>query len=110
MNVIFHLDEPSKWPIALGNVTNYLAAAAAQGSVGQVELLINGPAVLGATKAGGQPLAPLVAAGVTVAVCANAMKSHTITAAALQPGLTVVAAGVFELALRQHAGYAYIKP
>ncbi|WP_225047060.1 DsrE family protein [Lacticaseibacillus kribbianus] len=110
MNVIFHLDEPAKWPVVTGNIVNYLKAAADQGVSGQVELLINGPAIEGARRGSDQVLAPLLEAGVEVAACANAMASHQIAAANLQPGLTVVPAGVFELARRQHEGYAYIRP
>ncbi|WP_125705467.1 DsrE family protein [Lacticaseibacillus daqingensis] len=110
MDVIFHLDSAAKWPVALSNITNYLAAARAANTPGQVELLINGAPVTDATTTSTIDLAPLIEAGVTVAVCANAMRSHQVTAAQLQRGLTIVPAGVYELALRQHAGFAYIKP
>lgn len=110
MNTIFHIDEPAKWPTVLSNIPNYLQAAKAAGAVGQVELLINGPAVADTKTDSTVDLRPLVESGVTVAVCHNAMNSHGITEAQLQPGLSVVPAGVFELAKRQHEGYAYIKP
>ncbi|MFD1393809.1 DsrE family protein [Lacticaseibacillus jixianensis] len=110
MNTIFHIDESAKWPTVLSNVPNYLAAAKAAGVQGQVELLINGAPVVDAKTGSAIDLAPLVKAGVTVVVCHNAMASHHVAEADLQPGLTVVPAGVFELAKRQHEGYAYIKP
>ncbi|WP_203623160.1 MULTISPECIES: DsrE family protein [unclassified Lacticaseibacillus] len=110
MDTIFHLDEATKWPTVLSNIPNYLAAAKEAGVSGQVELLINGAPVVDATIGSTIDLKPLVAAGVTVAVCHNAMASHHVAEADLQPGLTVVPAGVFELAKRQHEGYAYIKP
>ncbi|KRN25129.1 DsrE family protein [Lacticaseibacillus camelliae] len=110
MNTIFHIDESAKWPTVLSNIANYQAAANAAGLSGKIELLINGAPVVDAKTTSQIDLQPLVAAGVTVAVCRNAMVSHQVNENALQPGLTVVPAGVFELAKRQHEGYAYIKP
>lgn len=110
MDVIFHIDESSKWPVVFGNIKNYLKTAQDQNVSGQVELLINGEPIVQAKAGSDIALSELTALGVEVAVCNNAMRSHAITVAELQPGLTVVPAGVFELAKRQHEGFAYIKP
>lgn len=116
MQVIFHIDEPVKWPMVAGNVKNLLNyyADQQQQSV-RVEVLVNGPAVE-ATAQGSQQaptaVTEILAAGenVTLAVCQNALNGLAIKPERLVAGVTIVPAGVVELAEKQAAGYQYIKP
>ncbi|MFD1430446.1 MULTISPECIES: DsrE family protein [Lacticaseibacillus] len=110
MDVIFHIDEPAKWPVVLSNLHNYITAATDEGVLGEIELLVNGSAITGVTQASSVAFADLQELGVTVAACSNAMRGHAITSGELKPGVLVVPAGVVELVKKQHAGFAYIKP
>ena len=109
MNVIFHIDQSAQWPLLIANVHNYRHWLQEQGEAATIEVLINGPAVLDAKLGSDIDLAPLIVDSL-IAVCANSLRGHDLTASDLQPGLVVVPSGVIELAQRQHNGFAYIKP
>ena len=109
MDVIFHIDEPSKWPVLLSNVQHYQAWLQAQSDNSSVEILINGEAVTQATSDSDIDLC-LLARNVDIAVCANSLRQRNITQNQLQGGLVVVPSGVVELVKRQRNGFAYIKP
>lgn len=110
--VIFHVDEAASLPLALGNAANLRAYYEAQGQPCVAELLVNGPAVTALTPAdgGAAALEKAMAEGLAVAACANALRVNGLAPSALLPGITVVPAGVVELAERQAQGWAYIKP
>jgi intracellular sulfur oxidation DsrE/DsrF family protein len=40
----------------------------------------------------------------------NALKANDIKSSSLLPFITIVPAGVVEIAMKQQAGYSYIKP
>ena len=109
MDVIFHIDDPSKWPVLLSNVQHYQEWLQAQSDNSSVEILINGEAVTQATSDSDIDLC-LLARNVDIAVCANSLRQRNIAQDQLQGGLVVVPSGVVELVKRQHAGFAYIKP
>lgn len=109
MDVIFHIDEPSKWPVLLSNVQHYQEWLQAQSDNSSLEILINGGAVAQAVGDSDIDLC-LLARDVNISVCANSMRQRDITKEQLQGGLTVVPSGVVELVKRQHEGFAYIKP
>lgn len=113
MKAIFHIDDPARWPLALGNAENLLAYCRERGMECVIELLANGPAVAAYQPAGelAQRMAALAAQPHTeFTACANALRAAGLSPAQLPPFVTVVPAGVAELAERQAAGYAYIKP
>lgn len=109
MDVIFHIDEPSKWPVLLSNVQHYQEWLQAESNNSSIEILVNGEAVSQATDQSDVDLC-LLARDVNIAVCANSLRQRHLTQDQLQGGLTVVPSGVVELVKRQHAGFAYIKP
>lgn len=108
--VVFHLSDLEKWPVALANVKNLIAASQEI----QVEVLINSKAV--AAFATSEPiewseqLAALQALGVHFLVCANSLKGHQIGPDSLPQGVLTVPVGVLALVEKQTEGYAYIKP
>jgi intracellular sulfur oxidation DsrE/DsrF family protein len=111
MNVIFHVDDSSRWELTLGNVGNMLAHGQATGLAFAIEILANGPAVRDLAQGG--PLAEAIRslpATVRVCACRNALRKFSLPEDGLLPGVAVVPTGVVELALRQADGYAYIKP
>ncbi|WP_418667288.1 DsrE family protein [Allofournierella sp.] len=114
MKVIFHIDDPERWPLALGNAENLLAYCQSRGGLGcTVELLANGPAVTGylPTVAALPRMRQLAAfSEVSFTACANALRGQGIDPGILPSFVAVVPAGVAELATRQAEGYAYIKP
>lgn len=109
MNVIFHIDDQSKWPTLLSNVEHFQEWLLAQSDNSTMEVLINGDAVASAVTGSDVDLS-LLARTVNIVVCANSLHHRQISEKQLQDGLTTVPSGVVELAQRQHHGFAYIKP
>lgn len=116
MKVIFHVDELEKWPTALTNTKNLIEYCEAGGVEREIEVLANGEAVKfltadSAKQAGIEETLDGIAENkVTVAACNNALNKFQIGRELLLPYVTVVPAGVAELAIRQEQGFAYIKP
>lgn len=112
VKVIFHINELDKWQGLLGNAANLLAAYEGEDRPLLVEVLANGGAT-GAYLLDAQHILEmkgLADQGVVFAACNNALRGQGIAAERLAPFVTVVPAGVRELADRQMEGYAYIKP
>lgn len=111
-NLVVHtdLDDTSRFALAVGNINNYLAAL--PGETYSVVLVANGGAARFMTKTSehAEALSALAARGVSLRVCANAMKKGGIVETDLAKGVTIVPAGVVELVHLQREGYAYIKP
>ena len=115
MQTIFHVDELEKWGLALGNAENMLAYCEESGEAVKIELLANGIAVRALAAEGSdaallQRTAALAEKGVVFAACRNALRAQQIEPEALAPFAVTVPAGVVELAQKQQAGYAYIRP
>ena len=108
-NTIVHIDELSKWNLALGNVRNLLKA---EGDTFTVEVLANSEAVRRyiKTEAGDPDVQALLAQGVRFVACNNALKANNLLPDDLLEGVEVVPAGVVELIKKQAEGYAYLKP
>ncbi|WP_283679848.1 DsrE family protein [Lentilactobacillus sp. Marseille-Q4993] len=110
MNTIFHIDEPTKWPMIFSNVPHMHEWMIANNDPGKIEVLVNGEAITKTTQSSDIDLNQLIKLGVEVAVCNNSMNQRNITKDDLQPGLTIVPVGVVELAQKQQQGYSYIRP
>ena len=116
MKVLFHVDDPARWPLALTNAQNLRDYCESRGEPGVIELVANGPAVQTLTREGAGSagldarMEALAAGGAVFAACRNAMRGLGIAPEALCAFVTPVPAGVAELAERQADGYAYIKP
>lgn len=115
MNVLFHIDEPERWPMVLANVGNMLAFYQGTAERPVIEIVANGPAVaeLKASPSQGalhEPMRMLSEQSVDIAACRNALRSQGIAETELLPFVRTVPAGVVELAVKQGEGYAYIKP
>lgn len=112
--VIYHVDDMEKWPMTIGNLKHMLENYRANEVEYQIETVANGEAVRGYVKAFAGDLAaamePLAKEGVLFAACNNAMNGRGIKREDLLSFVTVVPAGVVEIADRQADGYAYIKP
>lgn len=116
MLVIFHVDKEENWELAIGNIRNMLRYGKEQQEEFHIELLANSKAVKQyvnhTTEKDGLTTAfqELLAEGVDVCACHNALNSLHIQEEDLIEGIRVVPAGVVELAQRQQEGYSYIKP
>ena len=112
IDVIFHIDELSKWNLLLKNVQNLINALDNENF--HIEVLANSEAVkfyLGSSSDSDYHLlADLTGLGVQFTACNNALEGFGIQHEQLPRFVLVVPAGVLELIEKQHQGYAYIKP
>ncbi|MEW6457982.1 MAG: DsrE family protein [Bacillota bacterium] len=123
--VLFHINESDRWQRVLVNITNFLNDAG-QGNA-DIEVVANGEAVSVfrnsclPTGGGGRCCGPATGAlmeqmkqlsemGVNFAACRNALKAQSIDEGSLPDFVTVVPAGITDIARKQAEGYAYIKP
>ena len=97
--------------LVLKNAANYIKGL--PGEKFQLAVVANGPAVILFTDEHAdlrELAAPLLAQGVRVMLCANALADNKIDHARLWPGCSVVPAGLVEVVRLQREGFAYIKP
>ena len=111
--VIFHIDEMSKWKLLLANVSNMIDDMQEQTLI--IEVLANSEAVKFFIKNDMNEndynyVQRLINKNVLFSLCNNSLKSNKIEKETLLSGTTIVSSGVSELMLKQHEGYAYIKP
>lgn len=112
VKVIYHVDEMERWSLTLGNVKN-MAAYYREHSVSfAIEVLANAAAVKAycAGAAYYDDMKALADEGIVFTACNNALKANSIAQDQLYGFVTVVPAGVVELAGKQAEGYAYIRP
>lgn len=109
---VFHIDEMSLWDRVLGNTQNLLNAMKDQDLT--VAILANGEAVRVYIAADQSEVFKKklqdLSQQVRFKACRNALNAHKIDPSVLSEFVEVVPAGVAELVLLQHDGYAYIKP
>lgn len=112
MKVIYHIDEMERWQLVLGNVKNMTAYYKEQEEAYTIEVLANSGAVMAYADSSKHEAAmkALADEGVVFAACNNALKSNGLTKPDIFGFVTVVPAGVVELAAKQAEGYAYIRP
>ncbi len=108
LNVVFHIDEMSKWDLVLKNAKNFIASD----HLTDVVILANAEAVKGLLRESEyeSEIGFLLGEDVEFKVCANALRDQKLDQDALISAVEVVAAGVVELVLLQNEGYRYIKP
>lgn len=106
MQVLFHVNDSARLAGAVRNIENLLDEIPAA----TVELLVNGPAVQALVAKNDQVALLATRPAVTVAVCQNSLHRFNIAPSQLPNTMTIVASGVVELARKQEAGFAYIKP
>lgn len=126
LKLIIHVNEPERWLIALGNITNFLDdvgdenaevivvanGAGVKGYVGKPEKTdIQGEAcVIGDLAANIETMKDLSKRGVVFTACSKALKAQGIKIEELPEFIKVIPAGMTEMTKRQMEGFAYIKP
>lgn len=112
--VVFHVDEMAKWPLALGNIKNLIQYGKEANLDYQIVIVANSEAVLllDERKEDVQQdaIPSLLQAQVQIHACQNALRSNHIDASHLLSGIQITPAGVVDLIALQQQGYAYIKP
>ncbi|GEM04205.1 sulfur reduction protein DsrE [Halolactibacillus miurensis] len=105
--VIFHIDEPEKWQLALNNVNNMVDYANEE-----VIVLVNGPAISGLVKTSevSDRLKHVLNKEVKVKACLVSLTNKGISQTDLVEGIDTVPSGVVYLSDQQHHGASYIKP
>lgn len=111
--VIFHIDEINKFKLLLANVNNLIQSMDHESIV--IEVLVNSEAVKlfvsnDINKNDYTNVQNLINKGVIFCLCHNSLKSNKIESNSLIPNIQIVPTGVKELMIKQHEGYAYIKP
>jgi hypothetical protein len=111
MKVLFHINEPERWPMVIVNITNFLRDVGSDNA--SIEVVANGAGVTAYAR-GKQELIKqmeeLNRQGVVLAACRNALNMHKISEESLPAFIAVVPAGITEIVKKQAAGFAYIKP
>lgn len=115
MNVLFHIDESSKWEMVLGNIQNMIQYLDQEAMHYRIELVANGPAVCElqdtvSEEMGFKKMLYSLSPNLRICACRNALRGNHISPELLLPFVEIVPAGVVEIALRQTEGFSYIKP
>ena len=112
-DIVLHIDEldPKRLKLAFTNFVNYKEAL--QGEEFKAVLVVNGPAVQLLTNdfTALKELAEFVKAeGLSIRVCANALRTFKIKPETIWNVCDVVPAGLVELVELQRDDFAYIRP
>lgn len=112
-DLIIHVDDNdnARLNLAFNNAANYRAALL--GESFSIIMVANGPAVQLFTKANAALAArgkKLMAEGLSIRLCNNALQTFNVSASDLWEGCQVVPAGVVEIVNLQREGFAYLRP
>ena len=112
-DLVVHVDDndPGRLNFAFNNVANYKAGL--PGEEFRVVMVANGPAVRLFTRDNAELAARgagLMAEGLSIRLCNNALKSFNVSPDDLWEGCEVVPAGVVEIVKLQREGFAYLRP
>ena len=111
--VIFHIDENSKFKLLLANLNNLIQSMDQEPIT--IEVLANSEAVKlfvlnDINEVEHTNVQNLINKGVIFSLCNNSLRSNKIDPSLLIQNVHIVPTGVKELMIKQHEGYAYIKP
>lgn len=125
LKLVVHINEPERWPIALGNITNFLNdvgdgnaevivvanGAGVKGYAEPSKAEVQGEAcVIGGPAANLSTMRDLSRRGVIFAACSKALETQGIGPKEIPEFVKVIPAGMTEMVKRQMEGFAYIKP
>lgn len=113
LRLLIHVSEndAARWGMALANAKNAQDAVGGPEKV-DIEIVSNGPSVL--LLRSDSPIAARIdeasKSGVKVVACETAMRVMKLQKSDMQASVAFVPAGIIELANRQQAGWAYVRP
>jgi len=108
LRLLFHIDDPGRWPLLYGNLRN--AKAADPELTLQVVANVSAPVALWALGRWRDDCEALARSGVDFAFCQNSLDALGLDPQARPAGTRIVAAGVLALAQAQRQGWSYLKP
>lgn len=102
--------DAKKWNLSLNNALNVQKEVGKDASV--IEIVAFGPGVnmLKMDSEVGRRVQDAMAAGIKIVACENSMHGMQLKPEDMLTGVGYVKAGVVEIARKQQAGYAYIRP
>lgn len=106
--VVFHVSQGDHWSYAVSNLKNLTA----EWPHASLRVVADGTSVLAIQGESDltRELSDLMAKGVALAVCPNALKEHGIAPEAIVPGASTALGGVVALVQAYGEGFLYIKP
>ena len=111
MKVLFHINQPERWPMLIMNINNFLRDVGP--GVASIEVVANGGGVLAYSKGERDMIAQLEdlhQRKVVFNACRNALVKHDLKQENLPDFVGIVPAGITAIVIKQSEGYAYIKP
>lgn len=110
LKLVFHVNENDRWPFTIRSVRNFIADESAADCV----VVANGGAIRSFSQLEADPIRQekiraLAEQGVKFVVCQVAMEERQVKPELIPDTVTVVPAGVVEIARLQAEGYGYIK-
>ncbi|OBU16859.1 hypothetical protein AYY19_14565 [Photobacterium aquimaris] len=112
MKILIHVNQVERWEIALNNVKNIIA----MDNAATIELALNGetPAQVTSTMLAQNKQTEIINdflhQNVMITVCHHSLTALAISPKQLLNGIEIVPSGAYEIALRQHQGFGYLKP
>lgn len=102
--------DAKKWNLSLNNALNVQKELGKDGSV--IEIVAFGPGIgmLKMDSETGNRVQDAIAAGIKIVACENTMHGMQLKPDDMLAGIGYVKAGVVEIARKELAGYAYIRP
>lgn len=102
--------DAKKWNLSLNNALNVQKELGKDGSV--IEIVAFGPGIgmLKMDSETGNRVQDAIAAGIKIVACENTMHGMQLKPDDMLTGIGYVKAGVVEIARKELAGYAYIRP
>lgn len=106
--VVLHAAEEQHWPYVLSNLKNLTT----DWPRAHLRVVVDGSAVLNLQGENilTKELADVVAKGVELQVCPNALREHQIDPASIPAAAQTTLGGVVALVLAHNEGFVYIKP
>ncbi len=111
INVLFHIDEMSKWQLVLSNIKNLIKEMGQDLEI--IEVIANSEAVSFYKKDYREfkdKVKDLLENKVLFCACANSLRALDIELNACETYIVLVPSGVAEITRKQVAGFVYIKP
>lgn len=112
MKVLLHINDPVRWPMVIVNAVNFIKDVGIENA--ELEVIANADAVSGYLTPADDDLLTKMSAlaedGAKFVACRNTLNALKIDAATLPGFVKVAPAAVTEIAIKQAADFAYIKP
>lgn len=115
MKILLHIDQIERWDAVQGNLTNLTNAKQNLRPDLEIEVVVTGEAIQQlvdneANRGLKETLKKATNAGFIIAGCNNSLNRFKITPESIFSFVRIVPAGLIEVAEKENAGFAYVKP